>query len=179
MTMPSEEAVLKYTDMKTKKSQMQMGENVIIIFIFFILLIFAVVFFMKIQGAKTKQRIDIDITGRGLQIAQKVAFLPEVQCTKDNAEIFSGCYDEFSIRALDAISGTKAQRDYYYDVFGFSTVSVRKIFPIDIEQKPLVLYNNTLGNYTSIIVSNVPISLCNFLEDRRCSFGVLKVEVYT
>ena len=162
-----------------KKSQIQMGENVIIIFIFFILLIFAVVFFMKIQGAKTKQKIDIDVTGRGLQIAQKVAFLPEVQCTKDNAEIFSGCYDEFSIRALDAISGSKEHKEYYYEVFGFSTVSVKKIFPAEENQKNLVLYNNTKGNYTSIIVSNVPISLCNFLVDKKCSFGVLKVEVYT
>ena len=163
----------------SRRSQIQMGENVIIIFIFFILLIFAVVFFMKIQGAKTKQRIDIDVTGRGLQIAQKVAFLPEVQCTKDNAEVFSGCYDEFSIKALDAISGTKEHREYYYDLLGFSSVSVRKIFPAEEDQKPLVLYNNTKGNYTSIIVSNVPISLCNFLENKKCSFGVLKVEVYT
>ncbi len=164
---------------KSKKSQIQMGENVIIIFIFFILLIFAVVFFMKIQGAKTRQAIDIDVTGRGLQIAQKVAFLPEVQCTKDNAEIFSGCYDEYSIMALNTTSGTKEHREYYYDVFGFSTVSVRKIFPEDENQKTLVLYNNTKGNYTSIIVSNVPISLCNFLSDKKCGFGVLKVEVYT
>src|SRR3989344_8041936 len=101
----------------SRRSQIQMGENVIIIFIFFILLIFAVVFFMKIQGAKTKQKIDIDVTGRGLQIAQKVAFLPEVQCTKDNAEIFSGCYDKYSIKALDAISGTNENKEFYYDIF--------------------------------------------------------------
>lgn len=171
---------MKNKNIKSKKSQIQMGENVIIIFIFFILLIFAIVFFTKIQGAKTKQAIDIDITGRGLQIAQKVSFLPEVQCTKDNAEIFSGCYDEYSIKALDAISGTKEHREYYYDVFGFSTVSVKKIFPVkEGDNPPLVLYNNTKGNYTSIIVSNIPISLCDFLNEKKCSFGVLKVEVYT
>ncbi len=167
--------------MKKKKAQIQMGENVIILFIFFVLLIFAVVFFTRIQSAKTQQQIDIDVTGRGLQIAQRISFLPEVQCTKDNAEIFAGCYDEYSIRALNSLAEKGENREYYYTMFGFSKVSVNKLFPAQSEF-PYIIYDNTKEDYTSIITTNVPISLCNFtsLESRKgeCSFAVLKVEVY-
>jgi hypothetical protein len=164
-----------------KKAQIQMGENVIILFIFFILLIFAVVFFTKLQSAKVQQTKDIDVTGRGLEIAQKVALLPELQCTKDNAEIFPGCYDEFNLRAIDSLAQEGENTEYYIDLFGFSTISIRKIFPS--QQDPLLVYNRTKDDYESIIVTNTPITLCNFLttssDKGDCSFAVVRIEVYT
>lgn len=169
---------------KTKsKGQIQMGENIIILFIFFVLLIFAAVFFTRIQSSKTEQKIEADVTGRGLQIAQRVSFLPEVQCTKENAEIFPGCYDEFSMAALNITAKERENREYYYNLFGFSVISVRKIFPISIPPaEPYIIYNNTKEKYTSITAANVPIALCSFIssESRKgdCSFAVLKVEVY-
>ena len=166
--------------MKTK-AQIQMGENVLILFIFFILLIFAVVFFTKIQATKTQQRQDTDVSGRGLQIAQRVAFLPELQCTKDNAEIFPGCYDEFNLRSLDTLTRNGENTEYYIDVFGFSTISIRKVFPAAGD--PLLVYNRTKDDFASIIVTNTPITICNFLtgtsDKGDCSFAVLRVEVYT
>ncbi len=158
-----------------------MGENVIILFIFFILLIFAVVFFTRLQATKKEQVIGADIEGRGLQIAQRVALLPELQCTKDNAIITPGCYDEYSAFALDELAREGENKVYYFDLFGFSTVSIYKVFPPKEEEKPLVIYNNTKEEFRAIIPTYIPITLCNFVSDvtkGQCSFAVLKVEVY-
>ncbi len=161
-----------------KKAQIQMGENVIILFIFFILLVFAVIFFTKIQSAKVEQKVSEDVEGRGLQIAQRVSFLPELQCTKDNAPIL-GCYDEYNIAALDVLARRGENRDYYFDTFGYSVVSVYRVFPqVD---SPLLIYSNPKDNFTSVLTTNTPITLCNFIDDTEkgdCSFAVLKIEVY-
>lgn len=163
-----------------RRAQIQMGENVIILFIFFILLIFAVVFFTKLRAAKTQQQEETDVTGRGLQIAQKVAFFPEFQCTKDNAEIFPGCYDEFSLNASHMLSQREENREYYSVAFGFSFITIQKIFPIKSE--PMIIYNNTKEKWSSIITTHMPIALCNFIDSSfpkgDCSFAVLKVGVY-
>jgi len=164
---------------KMKKSQIQMGENVIILFIFFMLLIFAVVFYTKIQSTKTAQKIETDITGRGLQIAQRIQFLPELQCTKGNTEIFPGCYDEFNIIALDKLARDGLNREYYYGLFGFSRVFINRTFPIQDDNRELFLYNNPKEDWISITTTNVPLTLCNFISgEEDCSFAVLKVEVY-
>lgn len=168
-------------DTLMRKSQIQMGENIIILFIFFVLLVFAIVFFTRLQSAKTEQKIDVDVTGRGLQIAQRVSFLPEVQCTKDNAEVFSGCYDEYSVKALAKLAEKGENSQYYYSIFGNSNISIKKIFPGNNELSN-VIYENPKKDYTSITTTNVPISLCSFksASSRKgdCSFAVLKVEVY-
>lgn len=159
-----------------------MGENIIILFIFFLLLIFGVVFYSRIQSAKTEQKIAVDVEGRGLQIAQKISFLPELQCTKDNAEIAAGCYDLFSAEALKNLAANGQNTEYYSDIFGFSKVSIKEIFPE--EKDAYVIYDNKKETYNSILTTNTPITLCDFVTDLefreqgKCSFAVLKVEIY-
>jgi len=163
---------------KFKKSQIQMGENVIILFIFFILLVFAVVFYTRIQSTKTSQTVQEDISGRALAIAQQVTFLPGLQCTKDNAEVFTGCYDLYGAKALNVTSEDPSNSNVLYTTFGFSTVTIKSIYPE--EGNKFVIYNRTKDKYTSITATNVPLSLCDFSkpEGVMCSFAVLKVEVY-
>ena len=162
-----------------KKSQIQLGENIIILFIFFILLIFAVVFFTRLQSTKIGKKISEDIEGRSLEISQRIQFLPEFQCSKNNAEIRSGCYDEYSIYGLEALNPN--EKEYYFDIFGFSRVSVQKLFPT--KKDPDIIYSREIANATNIIVTNTPIILCSFVDQGqakgKCSFGVLKVEVFT
>ena len=163
----------------TKKAQMQLGENVIILFIFFILLIFAVVFFTRLQKTTTQNKISEDIEGRGLEISRRIQFLPEFQCSKGNVEIREGCYDEYSILGLEQLEAEN--NAFYYDIFGNSRVSIQKIFPG--KENPHVIYERAIGNASNIITTNTPITLCNFVDPNypkgKCSFGVLKVEVFT
>jgi hypothetical protein len=162
-----------------KKSQIQLGENIIILFIFFILLVFAAVFFTRLQSTKIEKKVSEDIEGRALEISQRIEFLPEFQCSKNNAEIRPGCYDEFSILGLEELN--PEDKEYYFDLFGNSRVSIQKLFPSK-DENPHIIYEREIENATNIIATNTPIILCNFanLEVKgKCSFAVLKVEVFT
>lgn len=163
-----------------RNAQIQMGENVIILFIFFILLIFGVVFFTKIQSTKVQQDISEDIEGRGLQIAQQVLFLPELQCTRDGVEI-PDCYDSKSIDAFSDLSSTSDFRDAYADLLGFTTITVSILFPKDDGAGDIILYDNAKTDFISKIPYYSPIIICDFsksAEQKVCSFGVLRVDVY-
>jgi hypothetical protein len=162
-----------------KNAQIQMGENVIILFIFFILLIFGVVFYTKIQSGKVQQDISEDIEGRGLQIAQQVLFLPELQCTRDGVEI-PDCYDLYAMKSFSELSPNPSFRDAYVDLFGFTTITVFSIFP-NKDDGEIVLYDNAKTDFTSKLPYYSPIIICDFsknTEQKVCNFGVLKVDVY-
>lgn len=164
--------------MYTRKAQVQMGENVIILFIFFILLVFGIVFFTRIQTAQSAQKISQDVQGRGIEIAQKIAFLPEIQCSKTSVEQYA-CYDEVSLEALRGMTANGKTSEYYYPLLGYSTISIQNIFPV--KQDPILIYNNTKPDYTSSIATFLPVVICNYLESPQgdaCRFGVLDINVY-
>jgi hypothetical protein len=162
-----------------KKAQIQMSENVIILFLFFILLAFGVVFFTKVQGAKTEMQVQEDIQGRALQTAQKVTFLPEIQCSKDNV-VTSDCYDLFNLLAMSRLAERGESHTYYASLLGNAIMTVYAVFPINATE-PFVIYNNSKENYTSINTAYIPIRVCNFASNTAeddCTFSVLKSEVY-
>ena len=183
--------------MKLKnKAQIQMTENVIILFIFFILLIFAIVFFTRIQSGKQEIKISEDIQNRGLQIAQTISTLPELRCTKKAVTVL-GCYDQANALALQSL--VEQNNGYYFDQFSYSTVSIVKIFPESEDEQitaydvngnpilvsgssPIVIYNNPKANFTSLIPTQLPMLLCDFTESTEkgdCSFAILNINVYS
>jgi hypothetical protein len=167
------------TNILSKRGQIEMGEHVIVLFIFFILLIFAVVFFSRIQSIKTEKKVGVDIETRALQIAQRVLFLPELQCTRANAEVFPNCYDEHSAKSVGLLAKSGQNTEYYRAAFGYSVITIKKIFPVQEEE--IVIYNDTKPDFRSITPTNVPITLCDFtseLAKEDCSFAVLTVSVY-
>ena len=159
------------------KAQIQMTENVIILFIFFILLIFAIVFFSKIQSGKQEVKISEDIQNRGLQIAQSISSLPELRCTKKAVTVL-GCYDKANALALQSL--VEQNNQYYFDQFKYSTVSINEIFPV--ENDPIVIYNNKKENSSNVIPTQLPMLLCDFTvstEKGACSFAILNINVYS
>jgi len=162
-----------------KKAQIEMTENIIILFIFFILLIFAVVFFTRIQSTQSAQKIEEDIEGRALQIAQRVQFLPEIQCTKENVPTAANCYDEFSLGALTILAERGENLEYYFTLFGFSTITIKIIFPFT--EDSFVIYDRPKEDFGFKTQSNVPVTICDFRTGSTkgiCNFGVLTVDVY-
>ena len=154
-----------------------MTENVIILFIFFILLIFAIVFFTRIQTGKQEIKISEDIQNRGLQIAQSISTLPELRCTKKAVTVL-GCYDEANALALQSL--VEQNNDYYFDQFSYSTISINEIFPE--VREPIVIYDNKKANFTSLIPTQLPMLLCDFTESTEkgaCSFAILNINVYS
>ena len=156
----------------TKKAQIQMGESIAILFIFFILVVFGFVFYMNIMGGSAKIQKEENIQLKAIGTAQKISFLPELQCSEENVRV-DDCID---ILKLEAASGLLEDNNiYYYDIFEFSTIWVEEIFP---ETNKWPIYNNTLPEYKNKISTFIPISLFN-PTSKKYDFGILAVEVYT
>ena len=155
------------------KSQIQMGESIAILFIFFILVVFGFVFYMNIMKSSAKVEIEENIQLKAIGIAQKASFLPELQCSEENVRV-EDCID---VLKLEFASGLLEENNiYYYDLFEFSNITVKRIFPPEIE-KTWHLYNNTLTGYRNKLSTFIPVSLFN-PDSKKYDFGILTVEVY-
>ena len=179
--------------MRTKKAQIKMTETFAILFIFFILLVLVVSFFAKFQkvGFDRAKAEKTDL--RSIETVQKVASLPELQCsTKDI--VTEACYDLLKLEYFDDLvdSGNPADNqkliEQYHDLFGYSNISVRRIFPIINnptqaanpagfeENNVKMLYSNP-GNGTTL-TSVIPILLTDVTTNQNI-FSLLKVTFYS
>jgi hypothetical protein len=149
-----------------------MGESVAVLFIFFILLTFGFVFYSNIIKSSSKVEIEENIQLKAVGIAQKAAFLPELQCSEDNVRT-DDCIDTLK---LDATASLLEQNNiYYYDMFEFSKIWVEEIFP---GHKTWELYKSQPGDYKDQLSTFIPVSLYN-ATSKEYNFGVLAVEVYS
>ena len=150
-----------------------MGESIAILFIFFILVVFGFVFYVNIMKGSAKVEIEENIQLKAIGIAQKVSFLPELQCSEENVRI-EDCIDLMKLNAASKL--LKDNSIYYYDIFEFSKIWVEEVFPH--EGTKWDLYNSTPTNYSNRISTFIPVSLFNPIS-KKYNFGVLNVEVYT
>ena len=157
----------------SRKSQIQMGESVAILFIFFILLIFGFVFYANVMRSSAKVEFEENIQLKAIAIAQKASFLPELQCSEENVRV-EDCIDLYKLEAASKL--LEENNIYYYDIFEFSKIWVKEIFPETNKTWPL--YNNKLTNYSNKLSTFIPVSLFNATA-KKYDFGILAVEVYT
>ncbi len=80
----------------------------------------------------------------------------------------------YKLIVLSDVDFLKENRLYYYDIFEYSKLYVKEIFP---ETRDWLLYYNGLLDYKDNISTFIPISLFNAIS-REYSFGILAVEVY-
>ncbi|MDA1196430.1 MAG: hypothetical protein O2779_00515 [Nanoarchaeota archaeon] len=158
--------------MGNRRGQIQMGESVAILFIFFILIVFGFVFYMKILGSSAQVEFEENIQLQAIGVAQRVSFLPEVQCSRDNVRK-ENCIDLLKLEHLDEIVPTNQL--HYFDLFGFSRIRVQQLFPPGDD---LAVYDNVPDTFTDKLSTFIPTSL---YDPRTGDFhlGVLVVEVFS
>ena len=110
--------------MDNKKSQIQIGETVAVLFIFFILVAIGLVFYLRV--AKTNLESDIEESQQlnSIGIAQRIMFLPELQCSEDNI-IKENCIDK--IKLDSAAKLMQENQLYYFDIFEFSDINIEQV----------------------------------------------------
>ena len=153
-----------------------MGETVGILFVFFILLVFGFVFYMNVMRSSSEVDLEENLQLKAIGIAQKASFLPELQCSEENVRT-EDCIDLYKLKALsDMVDGNRL---YYYDIFEYSDIYVKEIFPDLWEDEGdwKYLYQNSLTEYKDKISTFIPVSLYD-PNDKSYSFGILAVEVY-
>ena len=152
-----------------KKAQIQIGETIAVLFVFFILIIVGFIFYVKvIKGNLETEKEELSQL-RSVGIAQRVMFLPELQCSEDNI-IIDNCVD---ILKLEFAQNIMSQNElYYYDLLEFSNVSILQIYPNEAKWS---IYSRNTEDFTNKFVTNVPISLYD-PTTRKHGFGVLTIE---
>jgi len=157
-----------------KKSQIQIGETIAILFIFFLLIVLVFGFYSSIQKSSFgRKNIEVNEL-RSVEITQRISFLPEIQCSKDNI-IIDNCFDLLKLEALMGIfeKNISLRDDLYYDKLGYSSITIKKIYP---EENTWILYENPLAN-SSNIFTPVPISLYD-AKTKKYFFAILNITYY-
>jgi hypothetical protein len=155
-----------------KKSQIQIGETVAVLFVFFILIIVGFIFYVKVIKGNIEQEKEELSQLRSVGIAQRVMFLPEVQCSEDNI-IIDNCIDMLKLDAAKELM--KESEIYYYDLLEFSDVTLLQIYPNDAKWE---IYSRKKEKFQNKFVTNVPISLYEPLS-RKYNFGVLTIDTFS
>ena len=153
----------------SRKSQIQIGETIAVLFVFFILIIVGFMFYVKVIKGNIELEKDELSQLMSIGIAQRVMFLPEVQCSEDNI-IIDNCIDILKLDAAQKLM--KENEVYYYDLLEFSDVSVLQIYPTEAKWG---IYSRKTEDFRNKFLTNVPISLYDPTA-RKHGFGVLSVE---
>lgn len=152
-----------------KKAQIQIGETVAVLLVFFILVIIGIVFYANVVKRDVGIQKEKSSQIKSIGIAQRIMFLPELQCSEDNA-IKDNCIDTFKLESAQSIM--KENQIYYYDLFEFSEVNITGIYPEEYKRN---LYSRKIKDFSNKFVTNVPISLYDPYAKRH-GFGVLTIE---
>ncbi len=164
--------------MKNKKAQLEIGEKVIVMFFFFALLIFGLVFYMRIQGVNLARQKDYQNELKAAEIAVRAAFFLPVQCSAKGAQNLALCYDYLKLKNISSI--TNSSQDYFRTIFARSEIVVRDVYPHNSSQ--WVVYNNTpvnIDDYTQHAYQlPLPILVSNETVERYW-FGQLDVRVFS
>lgn len=152
-----------------------MGETIAVLLIFFALAILAFFFFASIQAAGTKQTISTGLQEKGIAITQIATYLPELQCSTDNAVKSFNCMDLEKVKA--ASEAVQRNRDFYTSMFGFAKISVELVYPAPAGMSEFVLYDVPKSDFNSAEFFPVPVSVYE-PQNQTYGFGVLKVTAY-
>lgn len=114
----------------TKKAQAQMMETIVVLFIFFILLAFSAVFYVRYQKIAAQEQEGEVLVARALDTTLLVLFMPELTCTKGEAEVEDNCFDVMKLNHLyDLVNTHEKNKQYYFHQFSFANIYVDQIYP--------------------------------------------------
>ncbi|MFH1408911.1 MAG: hypothetical protein ABIH34_03315 [Nanoarchaeota archaeon] len=162
-----------------RRAQIKMGENIAILFIFFVMLAAGLIFYANMKQSSLQQKFEEIKDLQIVQSAQKIAFLPELQCTRDNVPV-SNCIDIKKAQTLALL--TDAQE--YYRIFGSTKVTIKQIYPdpgdgpADIEEPDIgeeIIYDFGCPDCSQFAYTEYPVSLYNATANRY-AFGLLIIE---
>jgi len=150
-----------------------MMETIIVLAVFFILTIIFYAFY-------SDKAINIDMEKdrirqlEAVKVMQQASSLNEIQCSEKGI-IKNNCVDLLKIDTASVIMQSDENREFYFDKFGFSKITIKQVYPEVKEIK--VIYDNSLQEYSYKDASNIPVSLFEPIKNEYY-FGVIALEIF-
>src|SRR3989344_1109303 len=118
---------LKYTKMK---AQVRMGETIAVLVIFFFLVMIGFSFYASFQQRQIDQQLREMRQLEAIQVAQKVYYLPELQCSSGYQLTRESCWDTLKMQKFQfMVKNDPVARQYYFDILQYSKITVTQIYP--------------------------------------------------
>ena len=155
-----------------KSSQIQTFETIAVLFIFFILIAVGAIFYVRIYKSSSEATKYGYFQSKSIAIAQRVMFMPELQCTEDKV-ITDNCIDILKLEAAKNI--INSNEIYYYDLLEFSEINITQEYPSSATAPKLTLYSRKISKPSSSFLTYVPVSLYNPIT-RTYGFGIVSIE---
>ena len=111
-----------------KSAQIRMTETIAVLFIFFVLIAFGLIFYYQYQKVSFKEKQAELFANRAMDTTLKTLFLPELACSKGEAEPEANCFDLMKLRHVNQTIKDHLA-DYYFDLFSYAKIKVTKTYP--------------------------------------------------
>lgn len=154
--------------MKKKKSQIQIGETISVIFVFFILLLIGFMFYAKVLKGNAAIESDELAQLRSVEIAQRVMFLREMQCSTDVTDS-KNCIDKLKVESAKNVMNLNAVE--YFDILGFAKIKILQVYPSYEETE---IYSKDLSDFKNKFSTNVPVSIYDPIK-KEYNFGLVSI----
>jgi hypothetical protein len=162
-----------------KRAQIKIFENISVLLMFTIIVIIGIVLYFTFSSSdleKSRQELE---SQNAIELASKIALLPELQCRKNNAQE-DHCLDKQKIASLGSLITQPSIQDDYFELFGFSTIRI-KLYTItssNILSSTITLYDFKNPNYNSQDLFRIPVSIFDPIYNKY-DYGVLETTVYS
>lgn len=119
-----------------KKGQVRITETISVLLIFFLIIVFAMIFYGNYQKTILEEKEHESFSDKAIRITTKLLSLPELACTKGDSDYESFCFDMLKLRHVNDLFKENLA-DYYYDLFSYSRVTVYQTYPFIDQNNPL------------------------------------------
>lgn len=175
-----------------KRGQLQIGETILVIFIFIILIVLGIVFYYRVESSSIAEdfekfqveKLSVDFITLG--------DLPELSCSRGG--IKENCVDTAKLIAFMGLASDNGRlREHYLERFGHKNITIYQVYPsknnIECNMGQISdcgvwnIYIKKPIKITSKTIFDTPVSLYYPCKDSGCSddsygIGIMVVEAY-
>ena len=156
-----------------KKSQIKMIESIFVIIIFMIIFVIVIVFLSRFQRSESDfQRTEASLQ-KSIELAQIFSSLPEISCTEGSTFV-ENCVDILKLESFNNMASSDVI--YYFDLFRYGTITVRKFYPEPENEREWVLYDVQKPG-SGFFSMGIPMAIYDPIT-RRTYFGIMDVVYY-
>ena len=122
----------KQRNARQKRGEIQLMETISILFIFFILIGLGILFYAKYKNVTFQHQQEAFQEARARELTLRTIYLPELQCSKGQAEAEEHCVDMLKIKNMGAWQQELGEKftDYYFDIFSYAKVTLYQVYPV-------------------------------------------------